>query len=308
MRPQNDTPPDLAVASIAAEQHGQVSTRQLLACGLESKGITRRVRAGRLHRVHRGVYAVGHPALTLHARFSAAVLACGVDCALSHVSAAALWGFLAWEDRAPEVTVVGSSTRAIAGVRIHRARTFDERDVLRRHAIRVTSPARTLLDLAVVLRPHALRTAARRAQAEKRVNVRQLAEILARGNGHHGVGALRAIVADGPAPTRSELEDILLDLLDGANIERPELNAPLIVDRRRIVPDCLWRDRRLVIEADGRIWHDDPLTRRNDADKQAMLEAHGYRVMRVTWRQIAEQPQQTLARVSRALGAQRQRA
>ena len=122
----------------------------------------------------------------------------------------------------------------------------------------VTSPARTLLDLAAVLSPEALRRAARQAQAERRVNVRQLREIVTRANGHRGVGALRAIVADGPAPTRSDLEDVVLDLLDDAGIERPEINAPLRLDGRTIIPDFLWRERRLAIEADSRRWHDAP--------------------------------------------------
>jgi hypothetical protein len=135
------------------------------------------------------------------------------------------------------------------------------------------------------------------------VNLRQLREILARSNGHRGVTALRAIVDDGPAPTRSDLEDLLLDLLDDAGVERPEINAPLRLDGRRIVPDYLWRTQRIAIEADSRRWHDDPLTRRNDSDKQAILEAHDYRVLRITDRQITDHPQQTLARVRAALAS-----
>jgi very-short-patch-repair endonuclease len=133
------------------------------------------------------------------------------------------------------------------------------------------------------------------------VNVRQLREILARCNGHHGVTALRAIVDDGPAPTRSDLEDALLDLLDDAGIQRPEVNAPLRLDGRSITPDHLWRDRRIAVEADSRRWHDDPLTRRNDDDKQAILEAHDYRVLRITDHQITHHPQQTLTRIRSAL-------
>jgi len=257
-RNENDTPPEILVARWAAEQHGVITLAQLHACGLDRAAVLRRVRAGTLHPVHRGVYAVGHPALTLTGRFVAAVLACGDGASLS---------FLAWH----------------------------------RDGMRVTSPARTLLDLAAVLPEPALRRAARQAQAERRVNVRQLREILARSNGHHGVSALRAIVDDGPSPTRSDLEDALLDLLDDAGIERPEVNAPLRLDGRRIVPDYLWRARRLAIEADSRRWHDDPLTRRNDADKQAILEASDYRVLRITDHQIADRPQQTLARVRAAL-------
>jgi hypothetical protein len=201
-----------------------------------------------LHRVHRGVYAVGYPALTLTGRFVAAVLACGHRASLSFFACGAYWEFMRWEERLIDVTVIGTTTRRIAGVRVHRARSLDERDVWQRDGMRVTSPARTLLDLAAVLPP-----------------------------------------------------DALLDLLD-AGIERPEIDAPLRLDGRRIVPDYLWRQRRIAIEADSRRWHDDPLTRRNDDDKQAILEAHDYRVLRIADHQITDHPQQTLARVRRALG------
>ena len=301
-RNENDTPPELLIARWAAEQHGVITLAQLHACGLDRAAVLRRVRAGTLHPVHRGVYAVGHPALTLTGRFVAAVLACGDGAALSWFACGAYWKFLRWEERLIDVTVPGTTTRSIAGLRVHRARSLDERDVWRRDGMLVTSPARTLLDLAAVLPPEALRRAARQAQAERRVNVRQLADLLRRANGHHGVRALRAIVADGPTPTRSDLEDLLLDLLDDAGIERPEVNAPLRLDGRRIVPDYLWRERRIALEADSRRWHADPLTRRNDDDKQAILEAHGYRVLRVDGLQIVDRPAQTVARIAAALG------
>jgi hypothetical protein len=286
---QIDTPPDARVAATAAEQHGVISTRQLRACGLGSTEVSRRVRGGRLHRVHRGVYAVGHPALTLTGRFVAAVHACGNAASLSHFACGAYWEFMRWEDRLIDVTVIGTTTRRVPGVRVHRSRSLDERDILRRDGMRVTSPARTLLDLAAVLPPKALRRAARQAQAERRVNIRQLAEILERSNGHRGVPALRAIIDD------------LLDLLDRAKIERPEVNAPLHVGGRSITPDYLWRERRIAIEADSRRWHDDPLTHGNDTDKQAILEANDYRVLRITDHQIDNHPQQTLARIRAAL-------
>jgi REase_MTES_1575 len=172
--------------------------------------------------------------------------------------------------------------------------------------MQVTSPARTLLDIAADLTDRGLRQTVRRAQAEQRVNLRQLSEVLSRASGHRGASALRAVVADGPAPTRSELEDIVLDLINRVTEERPEINSMLRLGGEPPVrPDFLWRERRLVIEADGAAWHDDKLTREDDAARQAMLEAHGYRVLRITWAQAVRHPQQTLARIRLALDASR---
>jgi hypothetical protein len=251
--------------------------------------------------MHRGVYAVGHAGVTLEGRFMAAVLAAGERACLSHFAAAAHLGFLPWEERYPEVTVVQRGALRIEGVRVHRARSLAEPDVMRHDGIRVTSPARTLLDLAAGLPDRALRRAARRAQAERRVSVRQLRDVVERSNGHRGAARLQAIIADGPAPTRSDLEDILLDLLDEGAVPRPEVNPALRLSGVTIKPDYLWRDRRLAIEADGAAWHEHRLVREHDADKQAILEAHGFRVLRVTWQQTVRSPQQTLARIRAAL-------
>jgi predicted transcriptional regulator of viral defense system len=296
--------PDVLVARMAAKQNGVVSLAQLRACGLGRGGVNTRVRNGRLHRMHRGVYAVGHLAVPERGRLRAAVLACGDAAVLSHFSAAAFWGIADPEGRPPDVSVIGTAGRSIRGLRVHRRPSLPACDVWTRDGMRVTSPARTLLDIADDLTGSGLRGTVRRAQAEQRVNVRQLVEVLCRAKGHRGAPALRAVVADGPAPTRSELEDIVLDLIDRVTAERPEINAMLRLDGERAIrPDFLWRERGLVIEADGAAWHDDKLTRENDAEKQAMLEAHGYRVLRITWEQAVRHPQQTLARIRAALGA-----
>jgi hypothetical protein len=286
---------------MAAEHDGVLSVAQLRACGLSDRAIARRARDGRLHRLHRGVYAVGHPGITLRGRFRAAVVACGETAVLSHFAAAVWWGFWSWGERLVDVTIIGSGTRKLVGVRVHCSRALDHPDALWRDGIRVTSPARTLLDLAAILPAKALRSIVRRAQAEGTVSIRQILELLDRCNGHHGAAKLRACIAGGPAPTRSELEDRLLDLLDTGGIARPEINVPLRFGTRTIVPDYLWREQRIAIEADSVAWHDHKLTREHDADKQAQLEAAGYRVLRITWLQIVRTPQQTLARVRAAL-------
>ncbi len=296
-------PPDMLVASKAANQQGQITIAQLRACGLGRNAVAARVRKGWLHRIYLGVYAVGHPGVTREGRFMAAVLACGDRSYLSWFAAGMLCEYLPWEERLPDVTVVGTKAPTVRGIRVHRARSLHWRDVKHHDGIPVTAPERTLLDLATVLSPEALRTAARRAQAAQQVSVRQLLECIDRSNGHPGTGALRAVIADGPAPTRSQLEDVLLDLLDGAGIERPEINAPLRLDGNAIIPDYLWRDRKLAIEADGERWHEHKLVRQRDADKQAILEAHGWRVLRIDYQQAVRRPQQTLGRVRAALAS-----
>ena len=262
--------------------------------------VTDRVRRGRLHPVHRGVYAVGHDALTQTGSFLAAVLACGAGAVLSHRAAAVHLGLIPADDddaRAPEVIVARSGGRTIPAIHVHRAR-LDPRDVWTRDAVRVTSPARTILDLAATTGAGALRRIARQAQAEQRVNVRQLLDVLERHPRRRGAARLRALIADGPAPTRSDHEDLVLDLVERAGIPRPEINPRLRLDGRTILPDMLWRGERLAVECDSRRWHSDPLTIRDDADKQAILEAHGYRVIRITWQQALRRPRQTVARLS----------
>jgi len=297
------TPADVEAARVGAEQNSVITARQLAACGLNSPAITVRVRRGQLHRRHRGVYAVGTGVLTMRGEMTAAVLACGDDATLSHWSAGAWWAMVRWDGRDVDVIVRRGAGRGLDGIRPRWSRSLDERDVWRRDHIRVTSPARTALDLAADMTAKALRRMVRQSLAERRVTIRQLNDVLRRSPRHPGAPALRAVVADGHVPTKSELEDLALDLLDAAEIQRPEVNPRLLLAGRHIRPDLLFREQRLVIELDSRRWHHDPLTQQDDADKQAILEAHGYRVLRITWHQIVDQPQQTLRRIRAALAA-----
>jgi len=218
-------------------------------------------------------------------------------------SAATRWArAAAWDGRYPEVTVPGTAPREHAGLRVHRTRLLDVDDVRRVDGMRVTAPARTLLDLAARLDHRPLRRAVRQAQALHHVNTRDLLTILERLRGRRGSRTMRGIVATGPAPTRSELEDALLDLILRASLQHPDVNAPLILAGRRVIPDLRWPAQRLVVEADGAAWHDRRVAREDDLERQALLEAHGERVVRVTWEQVIARPAQTLARL-RAAGA-----
>jgi hypothetical protein len=283
------------VAERAAEQFGAVSAADLLELGLTRTAIAVRLRCGRLHRVHLGVYAVGHGALSLDGRFMAATLACGPRSVLAYRSASGHWTILDWEDRyLIEVIASGSGGRRRPGLRIHRTRNLDERDVTRHRGIRVTTPARTLLDLADVLPDKGLRRAVRQAQALNLVSVRQIADVLTRAQGRRGAPRLAKLLAEGPTPTRSDLEDLVLGVVVDGGLRRPPQ-----INRRHgsVYPDLRWPEQRLTVECDSKTWHDGKLASEDDADRQARLEAGGERVLRVTWQQALKNPEQTVARL-----------
>jgi hypothetical protein len=294
---------DQRVSAVAAQQWGVLSLTELRACGLTRRAVAGRVRRGFLHRLHAQVYAVGHPNPPWQGRLLAAVKACGPGAILSHICAAMLWGFIEPdEDRHPEVTVTGASTRVLPGIRVHRTCQLDPRDRRRHQGIPLTSPARTLLDIAATLDGAPLRSAVRRAQGTRRVNVREICEVIARLGPRRGSRRLATVVAEGPAPTRTVLEDVVLDLILGGGFAHPDVNKPLILAGRRVIPDFRWPEQRLIVEADSKAWHGDKLAREDDAERQAVLEAHGERVLRVMWEQAVAHPTQTRARL-RAAGA-----
>ena len=246
------------------------------------------------------MYAVGHTGLTKEGVWLAAVKACGNEAVLSHYSASALWRFVIWDERVPEVTVPGPGTRIHDGIRVHRSACLDRRDVMTRDGIPVTTPARTLLDLASTLSYEPLRRAVREAMALQRVAIPALVEVLARCGPRRGSRNLARIVADGYTPTASVLEDAVLDLILAGGFERPDVNKPMVIEGRRLVPDFRWPKQRVIVEADGAKWHDHKLAREDDAERQAFLEAHGEKVIRVTWGQAVTERSQTHRRLAAA--------
>jgi hypothetical protein len=159
----------------------------------------------------------------MRGRMTAAVLACGAGGILSHWAAGAWWQLVEWDERAPEVTVRGGGGRKVDGIRVHRTRGLDRPDVWTRESILVTSPARTALDIAAQTSHKAPRRILRQAQAEGRVSVGQLRDVHTRADGHPGAPVLLAVIVDGPTPTRSIAEDLLLDLVQHAGLPRPEV-------------------------------------------------------------------------------------
>jgi very-short-patch-repair endonuclease len=299
-RTRSDFRCDALVAERAAGEWGVLSIAELRDCGLSDWAVQRRVERGWLHRMHMGVYAVGHMALPREGYFLGAVKACGPGAALSHFSAAELQEFLDPENRLPHVVIPAPGTRAHPGIRVHRTACLDPADLTRVAGIPVTTPARTIADLAPLLSDRGLRRLVRRAQGERRVGVQQLMDTLERLGPRRGSRRLRGIIATGPAPTRSELENVVLDLILRGGFEHPDVNKPLVIAGRRVVPDFRWPRERLVVEADGAAWHDNPVAKVEDRERQALLEAHGERVMRVTWDEAIAEPSRTLARLESA--------
>jgi hypothetical protein len=278
---QLTTAADLLVAKLAAGQWGIVSIEQLYACGLSYRQVQVRVNRGSLHPLYRGVYAVGHHNVSREGRFLAAVTACGPGAALSHYSAAALHDLVYWDGRPFDVSA--PTKRSHPRINVHRP-TAIERIVVK--GIPVTPKLRTVIDLAKTAGEKTVKRALRQAK----FTASELEQLP------------RGIVDLGADPTRSPLEDRVRDLVVDAGLEPPLVNAPYRLTTRTVYPDLWWPSIRLIVEADSKQWHDDPLARYDDAERQAELEAAGERLLRVTSAQM-QRPRQVLDRL-RAAGVQ----
>jgi Transcriptional regulator, AbiEi antitoxin/Protein of unknown function (DUF559) len=282
VRPEESSP----LSAVAQRQFGVVTPAQLRKLGLGERGVRHRVRAGRLHRVSRGVYAVVPTAvLRREGRWLAAVLACGEGAVLSHISAAAHWDLLSTS--AALIDVTAARGRAAArGVRLHRTRSLDARDTTRHEGIPITTVPRTLLDLAAAVQPQRLERAIAQAQRTNRYDHTAITDILARCNGHHGTGALaKATANEDPKWTRSELEAWFLALVRDAGLPEPMVNASLAApDHPRLDPDFCWPTHHLIVELDGWETHRTRHAFETDRRRDAALTADGWRVLRFTAR------------------------
>ena len=273
------------ISELAARQHGVVSARQLLAQGFGRRAIGRRLDAGRLHAMHSGVFAVGHPLLSARGRWMAAVLACGPGAVLCRRSAGVLWDLRAYSGL-HEVAALGRRRRA--GVRACEFALWPDETTVE-DGIPVTTVARTLLDLAAVLDRHRLGHAV--ATAEKRLlaDSPSLPVLIERHRGARGMAALRAVVADrrlGLDVPASELEVEFGAFLAERGLPAPERNVWMRIGGADYELDCLWRRERLVVELDSRAHHSDALAFERDRARDAALLAAGLRTVRVTARRI----------------------
>jgi very-short-patch-repair endonuclease len=282
--------PDAVVAAIAARQHGVVAVGQLRAIGLDKHGVRRRVRAGRLHRVHHGVYAVGYPALSRERCWMAAVLACGEGAVLSHMSAAALWALLKPEDGPIDISIPSQSgRRRREGIRIHRCASLATTEPLGpsrqsrlgpamtvRHGLPVTSVPRTLADLRRDRCPeHLVRRATRQAELRK----------------------YALPPATSQRRTRSDLEDDFLSFLSRHRLPLPEVNVK--VGRWEV--DFLWRAARLAVETDFYDYHRGSVAFEDDHQRDLDLRRLGYTVHRYTGAQFRSYPAEIAAELGEIL-------
>lgn len=306
-RKRNHAGRDRKVAAVATGQRGVISVDQLVMTGVSKRAASRRAAVGRLHRVHRSVYAVGHEAIDTEGRLLAAVLACGPGSMISHLSVAALWRLREPMPAVIDVLVPCETGRKIDGIRARRCRYPDPTEVTEHEGIPCTTPARTLVDLAGLLGRHSLRSAVEQAAVHGLLDMDAMDRALERAKRRPGIRMLRALLipwrasGDEPPRLRSPLEAKLLPALVEAGLPLPRCNVRMRVLGEPMEIDLLWEERRVAIEADGEETHGTPAAFQRDRRRDQKLAAIGYRTARITWRQLEDELDATVDRIGRIL-------
>jgi very-short-patch-repair endonuclease len=299
MRPQLDT--DRRIASIASRQHGLIRRDQLLRLGLSERAIARRLSSGRLIAVHRGVYAVGHAALSQRGRWLATVWACGSTAVLSHGSALALWELTPNQPSRFHVTVRSYAGRSTpTGIQLHRSTALTDADVTVRHGIPITRVVRSLLDAAPSMPQRQLNRAMAQADVLRLLDFAEVDRVLAAYPRRAGAPKLRMAAAEhrpGGDMSRTDFEDRLVELLVGAGLPTPRINAWIA----GLEVDVSWPEVLVVAEADSRMFHNTWAAKERDAERDTTLTAAGCIVHRFTDRQLRRTPEAVIAAVRRSL-------
>lgn len=274
---EESAPPDAAIARIAERQHGVITFGQLVGIGVGKNGVALRVGRGQLYRLHRGVYAVGHRPVSREGEWMAAVLSCGEGAALSHRSAAELWGLLRSREGLVHVLMpIRTGRRQRGGLRLHSSRSLRREMVTRRLRIPVTTPARTIEDLRRTAPAWEVRRATRQAEFLK-------------------LPLGPAIQTDG---SRSDLETDFLALCDRHGLPRPEVNVKV----GRFTVDFLWRAERVAVETDFYEYHRGRVAFRDDRGRDLELRRLGYAARRYSEEQVNEEAAEVAADLRDALG------
>ncbi len=290
---------DVELARLAELQRGVLHRSQLLEAGLSPAAIRHRLAARCLHRLHPGVYLFGRPRLEPLAAATAAVIHFAGRGVLSHRTAALLWQLSDVPELPVEVTLAGLDARPRPGLVVHRRSSWQPGDVCRHSRLPVTAPARTLIDLASVFGRDELEAAYAVALRRRLLEPAQLAQALAATPRVKGAASLRQLIQQGGEPrlTRSHYERKLLELLARAQLPKPTVNAQLL----GMEVDLLWPGQRLVVEFDGFGYHSARRSFERDRLRDQRLVAAGYRVIRITARQLDRTPEAVIARVAAAL-------
>jgi very-short-patch-repair endonuclease len=283
------------IAERAERKWGVVTSAQLGDSGLDAAGISRWTRACRLHRIHPGVYAVGHPVLALEGKLAAALLYAGPGAALWGVTAGFWFGFLEGTPRLLHVCTP-RHRRSLKNVRVHARRSVKR---MWHKGLPVTTPAQALLDIAAQVRFKELRRALAAAEYLKLVTLHDVEAVL--GRGRPGSAALRAALdCHRPqlAKSKSRLEEKLIFLCERGSLTQPEVNVWVA----GWLVDAVWFEQEVVVELDSRTAHSTARAIENDHQRDLDLRAAGYVVLRYTWRQLTQTPERVLADLRRHLG------
>jgi very-short-patch-repair endonuclease len=289
---------DTAMLTLARRQHGVLSRVQLLRLGVGRDVIDRRLRAGLLRRLHRGVYCLG-PIGSPRSREMAAVLACCGKGVISHFSAAGMREVVPPRLAQGPVDVITFAHHGrVAGIKPRRVRTLHADEVTSIEGIPVTTAVRTLLDLATVLDGRDLERAVAESLARRLTTAKAIERMLARHVRQPGSARLGHVIGSStPAFTRSELEERFLRLIRLGGIAEPEVNVKVC----GFEVDFHWRREKVVVEVDGTAFHASAHKIEADRRRDAALSAAGSQVMRLTWRQITERPETTLVQLAKTL-------
>jgi very-short-patch-repair endonuclease len=284
---------DREVAALAGRQHGVVARWQLRELGLGEKMIKTRVARGGLSRLHRGVFAVGHRALTVESRWMAAVLAHGPEAVLSHRSAGQSWGLYPRGRIVPEVTCPGSK-KTKRWIVAHRG-SLPHDEVVWERGIPVTSVPRTMLDLAGELEEREVERAWNEMEVRGYTDALSVPDLLKRYPGRKGSVLLARFADRKTLPvgiTRNDFEEAFLALIDRHGLPRPRMNAHVALRGRFYEVDCFWEDQRVAIELDGGDAHKTTKAFEDDRERDRILTAERFITTRITWHQLHDKAQE----------------
>ena len=288
---------DAALSELAKRQYGVVSRRQLLRLGLGEDAIQHRLAKGRLHLLHKGVYAVGHRVIPREGRWMAALLASGPDAVLSHWSAAQLWMIRPSSRTRIDVTVPHRSRSSKPVLRHISHVPQDERTV--EEGIPVTTVPRTILDLAATVDADTVENLLREAEHRRLADRLSLPDLIARYPGRRGTrkvqAALGRLKEEPVGRKRSKLEERFAPFLRLHRLPLPRFNDWIVLGDKRYLVDCHWPGLRQIVELDGWETHSTRSAFQDDRARDRRLTAAGYTVTHITWAQLDDEPEEIAA-------------